>query len=612
MTQRVNLSDSRWLELNLTFDGLGLNSQVVYSDPALASDTCEQETEDFAVAPAPIFNNPIDPSDRKAGPLRTSMSERWLRGLISASPVPAIAWALLLAITLGSGGYAGYRYMHPGWRDVLARAQDVAVVPSPTEALHQTIRIEEASGPEIGVVLGSVDVWRRSDRTVVRRLYNTQQTLLVTSIDSGNGMVVDRFESNASIGKRDHELTESGVWRSDLAAKSIDTGEGTTADAIRRFGGFEVTQSEDGQRGILSRTLVLDANYQVQAERVRFNTAEGISEVRLVQTLLRRVPDRDVPAWAFPQSPRPGGTGGQSGSVLQNKRGANPTEDAEGTNLEVSLLFELFKLNADIEQPIEVTPASGGRVRMTGTLNDAQLLAKIRERITGLPDAGRVDFKIQSFAEAASSVHRGTEARQELVGNGSDAPAAGLVRNALVARGLQEAALKDAEQRFAASALSHAQLALQHAYALDRLGGILGRAGAASLDSDSREQWAQMVDRHSAAAKDALQALRLQLDSVSAGTAAIPVVDAIRIGDPAAFVRAASDLRARTQSVNENVVELFAGSAVNVSPAEANAAMNRLRANLPTFEAGQINSFAGRLANRNSPVQSDVGEIQPR
>jgi DNA-directed RNA polymerase specialized sigma24 family protein len=610
ITQRVNLSDSRWLELNLTFDGLGLNSQVVYCDPALASDTSQQETEDFAIDAAPAFRSSVDPSDRKPRSRQAWTIDEWVRRLVSAAPVPAIA-LLLLATILGTGGYTVYRYMHPGWRDVLARAQAVAVVPSPTEALHQTLRIEDATEPENGLILGSVDVWY-SDRRVVRRLYNAQQTLLATSIDSGNGAVIDHFENNASIGKKDLALAESGVWRSDLSGKSLNTRESAAAVAIRRLDGFEVTQSEDGQRGILSRTLVLDRDYLAQAERVRFRTAEGISEIRLVQTLLREVPSRDVPSWTFPQSPQPGGTGGQSGSALRNTRGANPTEDAGGTNLEVSLLFELFKLNADIEQPIEVIPSSGGRVRMTGTLNDAQLLAKIRERIAGLADAERVDFQIQSVGEAASSVHRGTGSRQELVGNGSDAPAAVLVRNALVARGLKETALKDAEQRFTASALSHAQAALQHAYALDRLGSILRRAGGASLNPGSRERWAQMADRHSADARDALQALRLQLDSVSAGTAAIPVVDAIRIDDPAGFARATSDLRARTQSVNEDVVGLFAGSAASLSPAEANASMTRLRANLPTVEAGQINSFASRLVRRDSPARSDLGEIQSR
>ena len=44
-SQRVELSDDRWLELVLTFDGLGLNSEVSYSDPALAVDLAKEEEE---------------------------------------------------------------------------------------------------------------------------------------------------------------------------------------------------------------------------------------------------------------------------------------------------------------------------------------------------------------------------------------------------------------------------------------------------------------------------------------------------------------------------------------------------------------------------------------
>jgi len=122
-----------------------------------------------------------------------------------------------------------------------------------------------------------------------------------------------------------------------------------------------------------------------------------------------------------------------------------------------------------------------------------------------------VDFQIYSAAQAASAVHRGNVVRQELAGTNGDAPAAGLVRDALLARGLKGAALQNAEQEFASSALSHAQTALQHAYALDRLGTILQRAGESSLSPDARVKWTQMVERHSSATLTELQVLRLQL-----------------------------------------------------------------------------------------------------
>ena len=46
-TQRVALSDWRWLELSISFDGLGLYSEVTYLDPALASVGVEEDAEEL-------------------------------------------------------------------------------------------------------------------------------------------------------------------------------------------------------------------------------------------------------------------------------------------------------------------------------------------------------------------------------------------------------------------------------------------------------------------------------------------------------------------------------------------------------------------------------------
>ena len=49
--QRIALSDARWLELSLTYDGLGLQSEVTYFDPALSAAVVEEDAE----AAPPIF-----------------------------------------------------------------------------------------------------------------------------------------------------------------------------------------------------------------------------------------------------------------------------------------------------------------------------------------------------------------------------------------------------------------------------------------------------------------------------------------------------------------------------------------------------------------------------
>jgi len=591
LSQQVLLSDDRRLRLDVRFDGLGLLAEVDYVDPALGPSRA------LAASPQPLA-------------VRTPFWSQllWPRQLRLA-PWRVVACASLLLATLLS--IAGYRYTHPAWRDILARAETAAATSLPAETMHQTLRLEEATQSQQGAILGSVDVWRNSHRKVMR-LYNAHQQLLATSIEAEDGTDSVRVEKDAAVSQTDRAIIESGVWRTDVSVAAFTQGEPARAEASRDLSGFEVTQHQNGRDGVLARTLMLDRNFQVEAERVRFQTAQGVHEIRLVQILLRRVPDKDLPPLTFPQPQQSAAPTIHGARNRATEPGVHAAEDANGANLEVAVLFELSRQNLDIGQPIDVSPAAGGRVRMTGTLANAQLLAAIRDRVAALPDSNRVDFQIYSAAQAASAVHHGSVVRQELVGTGSDVPAAELVRDALQARGLQGAALHSAEQAFAASALCHAQTALQHAYALDRLGTILQRTGQSPLNPDARIKWTQMVEQHSTAALAEFQLLRLQLDSVSAGVAGIPAVDAAGISDARAFAHATSQLRARAQSVNEEVVKLFAGSQADLPAARAQETIARLRTALPVAEANRMHAFAGRLANRNAAGQNEVGEMRPR
>jgi DNA-directed RNA polymerase specialized sigma24 family protein len=592
LSQQVSLSDDRRLRLDVRFDGLGIHAEVDYIDAALA---------------------PMGELEQSSHPRKMLVSVwgrfRWPERF-RLVPWGAAAFAsLLLACVVGIGGY---RYMHPGWVDVLVRAQAAAQVPSPAETLHQALRIEQTMGPGQGAVLGSVDVWRNGDKKTVRRLYNPQQQLLATSVETADGTSSIRLENDAALTQIDRQLLQSDVWRSDVSAAAFVAHQGTEAEASRNLSGLELTQRGNGRDGIVLRTLVLDRNYHVRAERVRFRTTDGVLEVRLVQTLLRRVPNRDVPPSTFSESREMTAPGIRNERNLPLEVDGAVSVDPNSANLEVEVLFELLQQNVDIGQPIEVNPIAGGRICMTGTLSDARLLGAIRERVATLRDANRVDFQIYSAREAASAARRGGAFRQELVSGTTDAPATGLVRDALLARGLKGSALQSAEQEFRASALTHAQIALQHAYALDRLGSILRHNGESSLNPDARIKWAQMVERHSSAAVTELQVLRLQLDSISTGIAEVASVDKLAIADATAFARTSHDLRAQAQSVNEEVVQLFAGSPADLPATQVRDSIAHLCATLPFGEANRMQSFATRLTNRNASGQNALGEMLPR
>src|SRR5205814_4524218 len=119
LSQQILLSDDRRLRLDVHFDGLGIHAEVDYLDPAL---TPVGELKESSL-------------------LRKIPASFWLRfrwpGKLRLAPWGAVAFAcLLLASVVGIGGY---RYMHPGWEDVVAHAHAVAQVPSPVEALHQSL-----------------------------------------------------------------------------------------------------------------------------------------------------------------------------------------------------------------------------------------------------------------------------------------------------------------------------------------------------------------------------------------------------------------------------------------------------------------------------------------
>jgi DNA-directed RNA polymerase specialized sigma24 family protein len=100
--QRVALSDDRWIELTLTFDGLGLNSEVTYFDPALAIQAEEDDAPDF------VMLRQIDPTQQPANllscpgaPSVLASVRRFLRPMV---PSPVIAWSLVLALVFCLAG----------------------------------------------------------------------------------------------------------------------------------------------------------------------------------------------------------------------------------------------------------------------------------------------------------------------------------------------------------------------------------------------------------------------------------------------------------------------------------------------------------------------------
>jgi len=140
--QRVALSDGRWLELSLSYDGFGLHSEVAYFDPALSTATREEDAEE-----TPVFSAAKTREQEGLSGFLLGLGAAWAvlaSTLRTITPSPAIAWAFMLAIVISTASYFTYRHAHPpiDGAQILnqsIRLQD-ASLQGQTE--HQVLRIE--------------------------------------------------------------------------------------------------------------------------------------------------------------------------------------------------------------------------------------------------------------------------------------------------------------------------------------------------------------------------------------------------------------------------------------------------------------------------------------
>jgi DNA-directed RNA polymerase specialized sigma24 family protein len=425
-SQRVFLSDGRRLRLMIRFDGLGTHAEVEYIDPALVAGAGREE--DTASEPA---------KGRELPRLRWLHTWRFTQWAVAGLA------CLLAAFAVGAGVY---RYLHPSWRDVLARSQSSIEAPSAEDATHQVIRIEEIGKPDGTSLIAFVDAWEAGDGRSVRTLYDAHHQLLAASMRESDGTSVERPGDHIAETDAERELLQSEVWRTALTEADMRAGAQERGEANRTATGFELTFIEPETSAIQSRAFELDRDYHVERERVRLSTARGNSELRFVQTSFERVPNRLVPSGVFALPAE------KQGYSLHEPQepfypGA-PQLDAGQATLQVEVLYALFSLNADTGEPIDVTAMPDGRVRVRGTIADTTLLSAVRARIESLAEVDRIVLEVRTVAQASEGMHRLKSVPQETITAGGEAPAAPFVRAACAKRGLTGEAQLNAEPNF--------------------------------------------------------------------------------------------------------------------------------------------------------------------
>jgi hypothetical protein len=574
ITQKILLSDDRWLRLDVQFDDTEMYAEATYVDLAL-SDVEKR-------APLPL-----------AIPSRDSFWNRLLPAL--RVPLVSAAMAVAFLALMIFAASAMYRSVHPTTKQILAHAARNAEHPTAAEALYQAVHLELSNAPLANGDAGSVVVWRDADHRTVRQFYTAQHILLATYMTKGDGATVESREPKVPVTSKEQQILDSGAWKSDLLADDF-----TAATSTRTPIGFELTTGGNGRTGVVSRTLLLDRDYRVVSQIVRFRTATGISEVRMLQTALHRVSKREMPDGEVPQK-MPIASPARSKEAIDTGTSSRP--NAVTANLQVAILYELYGLHADTALPIEMKRADNDRIRLSGTVPSKQMLTAIRDRVLALPGSDRVDIQIRTASDGVLIGRTGAARTQELLGADAEAPAAALVQDALHGQGVAAVAMKHAEEQFAANVLTHAQAALQHAYALERLGNIVHEAGEGGLESTSRFKWAAMVEHHSSVMNAEMQMLVAQLDALPHDAARQIGGDVRPIDDTNDFYRISSLIRGRAQRLNTHAMELFGAGSNRLTEADVLTTMRQLRDEVPTMDVEEMMRFAAHLEG-HSPASA--------
>ena len=606
-SQRVDLNDERWLDLCLSFDGLGLNSEVTYFDPALATEFMEVDPAD--VPPFRVLSRPEPASsgngDVLSWPGVSSLLASVRRFLRPMGPSPVIAWSLVLACALCIAGYFVFHTPKSlptlNAHEVLNHSIQVEATSLAGQTEHQVLHYEEAALDGNIVKQGTIDLWKDGDgKRHMRRLYDTRHRLIAAEWKQRSGergqyqKTEDPLPPNSG-----SELLAGNLWMQDLSPAAFSELSGGAAQVRPTEDGYELTSAEASvtQPHLVSATLVLDSHFHAIRETMRVRGDADVHEVRLVQADYERRPASSVPDAIFD----PLDQGVTSMLVPHSALPKGVLSDVQLAELHIAVLYQLNNLRADTSEPIEVEQTLDGHIRVSGTVADDDRKQEILSRLMVLNDHQLIDIRLIS----PQDVIRVANSRQAAAGaistydlGETKAPADAVLRGYFQSQRLSGEPLDAAVQAFSREALGHAQRALQDASALSRLASAFPVTELRSISFSSQQQWSEMAAKYAAALQVELRDLHDQVGRLSPSHLELPSANNVgaAIGDPPAFARAANQLLVKTQSLNRNVGSEFAsGQSPDTPPTDIDSMAAATSNAIPLQEAAEVTDFAVQL-----------------
>jgi len=610
-SQQVTLSDGRWLELKLSFDGLGLHSEVTYMDPTLAAGMQpgdldeEMSTTEFPQRlPMPSVAGTRDDMG--------SLITRIASSVRAMTPRFALAWTMILAVFLGSAGYLAYRNMHAPLNASAMLNDSVRVEAAELKGktAHRILGLDAIDAGGRTLWQGTVDVWQEpGSGRAMRKLYNARHRLLAAQWRGKQGQSGSYVAPN--LAPMDSEVAASQLWEQSVSARAFQTMDAQKVRIRATRTDYELTGTDlsKGPPRLVSATLVLDRSLHFVGETLRLSTRFGIAEVRFVQARKELLPNASVPDSVFEPADLDFRLRGETApeTPVESYDGDLVGSDVRLVQAQVAVLYQLSKLGADVGEPIEVSRTSDGRIRVSGTVADQTRKNQIVSALESLPDHQLLEVRIASQSDLRIPV---PAARATLSAGTSvytvartGAPADALLREYFAEKGLTADQVNTSVAKFSGDALEHAQLALENAYALDRLGASFTVNELRAMRPVSQEQWSAMVQVHASALDAELRELQRQLAPLVPGGGTLATGEANQIDTPVSFAHQTRELLHQTQDLNRAVGKAFSAGTATKDNQNAGFLIIAAMHSIPFKSAEQVSTFASRLSSSKSMAE---------
>jgi hypothetical protein len=363
-----------------------------------------------------------------------------------------------------------------------------------------------------------------------------------------------------------------------------------------------------GHQQLVSATLVLTHQLQPVRVTLRVHAGSNIHELRFVQASYERRPSASVPDSTFDPALYTGAREFHSEIHSPNMPVAEGTAPLLA-ELQIAVLYQLNQLGADTAEPIEVKREDDGTLRVSGAISDNTLKGRIAAQLRALPNHRLLDLKLFSPHELRMHPSHAPQSPALRVYEIDQAKSAAdpLLRKRFQAKGLSGEQLDSAVVTFSHNALEHSQRALQHAYALDRLGRALSISELQSVSLASRQQWTEMVHQHASDLEQQLMAVHGQLAELLTSAKALPNADAgsVPIANPRQFSQSADRLLRQVQELNRRVSNVFAPGTSGEEQTSQDDSVDAILEVMPVQQAREISSFAMELSSSRTPPAAE-------